>query len=387
MAGGTGDDHYYIDDFGDRVVESHGQGIDRVHTMFSYALGAALESLVLLNNADSGIGNELDNLIVGNAGANRLEGSGGNDTIDGGLGTDELYGGSGADLLYGGGGNDLYWIDQVDDEIVEAINGGIDEVYASADYELRANLENLTLGEGAGIGIGNELANMIQGTHLNNSLDGLSGDDTLKSGEGADTMRGGLGDDTFYVDDLNDEVIDYVGEGRDTVLSGVSFYTLSRNIENLTLSTGGLGGTGNDLDNVITGNRFSNLLEGELGADTLSGGDGNDTLRGGNGNDDLTGGTGADWFQLARDESGVDTFVDFTRGQDKIGLYSFVRSLEDGVNFFVGSGPVSTVETLLYSEATGELFYDIDGTGAEAAVKIAVLSNKSMLSASDFLVI
>ena len=35
----------------------------------------------------------------------------------------------------------------------------------------------------------------------------------------------------------------------------------------------------------------------------------------------------------------------------------------------------------------GNLFYDADGTGKTAAIKLAVLANKASLSVSDFLVI
>ena len=46
-------------------------------------------------------------------------------------------------------------------------------------------------------------------------------------------------------------------------------YTLSANVENLTLTgTGAINGTGNALDNVLTGNSAANTLTGGLGNDT-----------------------------------------------------------------------------------------------------------------------
>jgi Ca2+-binding RTX toxin-like protein len=63
-------------------------------------------------------------------------------------------------------------------------------------------------------------------------------------------------------------------------------YTLSANIENLTLTgTGAINGTGNGLDNILTGNSANNTLTGGAGNDALDGGTGSDTLKGGTGND------------------------------------------------------------------------------------------------------
>ena len=111
---------------------------------------------------------------------------------------------------------------------------------SSVSYTLSANVENLTLTGTAAInGTGNELNNVLTGNSA------------------ADTLTGGLGDDTYVVGNAGDVVIENLNEGTDTVQSSVT-YTLSANVENLTLTgTAAINGTGNELNNVITGNNGS----------------------------------------------------------------------------------------------------------------------------------
>ena len=86
-----GNDTYYIDDPGDVVAEAAGQGIDTVFSPFTYSLasGAAggtsfAENLTLTGTGPvDGIGNDLANVLIGNAGANQLFGGLGNDTLAG----------------------------------------------------------------------------------------------------------------------------------------------------------------------------------------------------------------------------------------------------------------------------------------------------------------
>jgi len=109
----------------------------------------------------------------------------------------------------------------------------------------------------------------------------------LIGGEGSDTMSGGLGNDTYVVESAGDNVIEYSGQGIDTVWSSIS-YSLTANVENLVLTGHDrLDGTGNELDNHMVGNDAANVLAGLGGNDTLIGGAGADILQGGDGNDVL----------------------------------------------------------------------------------------------------
>ncbi|WP_427500878.1 calcium-binding protein [Methylomonas sp. MED-D] len=118
---------------------------------------------------------------------------------------------------------------------------------------------------------------------------GKGGNDTLVGGEGSDTLAGGNGDDTYDLDasdGLVDSVLEYDGEGTDTVyITGVQAYTLTANVENAISNGTGLSLAGNTLDNQLTGDAGTNTLKGNAGADTLIGLDGNDTYSVDNAND------------------------------------------------------------------------------------------------------
>jgi Ca2+-binding RTX toxin-like protein len=239
-----------------------------------------------------------DDLLVGNSGDDRLLAGLGNDTLlggsgddklDGSAGNDYIDGGEGNDIMAGGPGNDTYIVDQIGDVVLEVIQGGAggkDLVVTSFSMTAATNIENLQAAPGELINLtGNELDNTLLGNDEVNTLAGglgrdilfgEAGDDILDGGQGIDRMVGGLGSDTYYVDSKADRIVELVGEGTDTVFATTS-YTLSSNVENLTLQgTGDFTAGGNSLDNHIIGNAGNNILAGGLGADTLEGGLGDD---------------------------------------------------------------------------------------------------------------
>jgi Ca2+-binding RTX toxin-like protein len=485
MTGGKGSDTYVVDDEGDVVVEDADEGTDLVQSSISYALGANVEGLLLTTGDIDGTGNALDNFLIGsdgenvldgglgadllvggggfdtfivdnagdkvvgsglvkssvswsladgggnqliltgtgdidgagsvdgddtitgNSGKNTLSGLGGNDTLDGGqgddtldggAGNDSLDGGAGIDKMSGGAGDDTYWVDDVDDQVIEDVTKGHDTVNASVDFTLSANVEDLILiDEAAVTGTGNALNNAITGSDADNVLSGLAGNDqitgglgddtilggdgndtidgedgndsldggagkdtilggagndTLDGGTGIDALAGGAGNDTYIVDDSGDSVFESSGQGTDLVLSTVS-YVLSSNVENLTLAgAGAIDGTGNTLANVLTGNAAANVLDGGSGNDTLSGGDGNDSLVGGLGNDSLDGGAGADTMAGG---AGNDTYLVDDAGDL---IVEAANEGADTVNTSVSYTLSANVEALVLA-GTG----NIDGTG------------------------
>ena len=106
--------------------------------------------------------------LLGGAGDDILDGADDDDVLDGGAGADRLIGGAGNDRLVGGAGDDTYdfrfYGRSAGDVAVEAAGAGIDEVIASFDYTLDANIENLTLSDTLSLrGIGNALNNTMRG--------------------------------------------------------------------------------------------------------------------------------------------------------------------------------------------------------------------------------
>jgi VCBS repeat-containing protein len=260
MSGGAGNDSYILDDIGDVITEYIDEGMDTVQSSINYTLTDNVENLILTGEHLDGTGNALDNSITGTSGNNILDG------------------GAGADTLAGGAGNDTYIVDHPADVVIELAGEGTDSVFASVDYVLSDNVENLILIGTAGInGTGNALDNLITGNGADNTLNGMAGDDTLDGGAGVDTLIGDVGNDIYYVDNTADVIVENFNEGMDSAFASAT-YTLSDNIENLTLTgTAGIDGTGNALDNIILGNSGANVLDGGAGADTMTGGAGNDT--------------------------------------------------------------------------------------------------------------
>ena len=186
-----------------------------------------------------------------------------------------------------------------DDQISIVVDGEViaaeaATVTSSTTYVLQAGEENLILTGTDNInGFGNDLDNFISGNNANNIIDGR---------DGGDSMRGLDGDDIYRVDNNNDQVVEFSGEGTDKVYSSIS-YILENNVEDLILNLPVLrsqtinkksttatvnldiNGTGNVLNNKITGNNAKNIIDGKGGADRMKGKGDDDTYYVNNKND------------------------------------------------------------------------------------------------------
>jgi Ca2+-binding RTX toxin-like protein len=295
--------------------------------------------------------------------------------------------------MAGGVGNDLYALNSALDVVTEAAGEGTaDQVNSTITHTLSDQVEKLVLTGVAAIdGTGNGLVNTLVGNAAANVLDGAGG---------ADVMAGGAGNDTYVVDNAADRANEAVAAGTDSVFASASF-VLRANVENLTLTgSANLNGSGNALDNVLTGNDGLNILNAGAGADTLAGGAGNDALRGGAGNDRLSGDAGIDRFDFFEvpGAANADLITDFTSGVDKvrldnaahagIGTLGAFTALD--ARFFAAAGAAGGADAsdrVIYDTTSGQLYYDLDGSGAAGAELIATLQGVPTLAAGDLLVI
>jgi Ca2+-binding RTX toxin-like protein len=251
------------------------------------------------------------------SGNDAIYGYDGNDTIYAYNGDDWIRGGNGADYI--NGGNDIDTIDYVTSTAgvwidlkrgegytgeargdvlvsIENINGSVHDDLLIGNDEANVLVgywgkDTLKGGGGADRLIGGEDNDTLEGGAGADFLDGGTGADILDGGVGIDVMNGGAGNDIYYVD-ANDIVTEFAGGGNDTVFSFAYAYTLSDNIEALSLAGSGATGTygaGNALANAIYGNAGSNTLDGRAGADQINGMGGNDTFlfRAGEANGDV----------------------------------------------------------------------------------------------------
>jgi Ca2+-binding RTX toxin-like protein len=332
-----------------------------------------------------------DDAIYGNGGNDTLMGLTGNDLLDGGTGNDLLEGGDGNDTLYGRAGND-------------------------------------TLRNGTG----------------NDTVYGEDGDDYLDAtylsaaGTGTNQLYGGMGNDTYRVNSpVYNVVTENAGEGTDLVESVNSSYTLTANVENLTLITNTstpFDGTGNGLANIIQGSNNSNVLKGLAGddilygdsnsssgtndvlyggvgydtlyggggSDTLYGGDwadilhgdnqgdtlygenGNDTLYGDSGSDTLTGGAGYDTF-VFNDRQFWDTVLDFSSVDDTLRFLDGATQLNIGDADHVAEGKVSVTGPGGFATSAEVVIVtsDIAGTITSTTAAAAIGSATSAYAIGD----
>jgi len=387
-------------------------------------------------------GNEFNQVITGNSAANTISGGGGQDTFVGGNGGDSY-------MIDASNASNVTIIERAADttgvdRVVTSVSfdlGAFNAAYVSSPVVTGSTIGNATSVQGGtealggiiaieqiivanGIGTeainltGNGFAQTLIGNYGNNILNGDNDTGTTNAAGvftptgtpdgnggtngGADTLVGLFGDDTYRVYSQADVIVEIAGQGTDVAFTSGNYQLRTGNsIEVLSAanqsSTTGL---------FLTGNELNQTIIGTAGGDTIWGGAGNDTLRGDGGNDT---------FGFAQSGSGnVDTLADFAPG-DLIGLFtgnvdggfstqSFsgltaVRAADattgvtagtanfDQNEFVNGTTATEAHAQVLYNQATGQVFYDADGTGAGAAVLFAQLAPNTGLGFNDFVLL
>lgn len=297
MIGGLGNDTYYVDNVGDQVVELAGEGTDTINASISYALGANVENLTLLDfsKAEKGIADGVNILVYGYPKANELDYMQGN-AVAGYKGTCALT--SIANLATQA--NQALSEAQV---VQTAINNNwcvtdptkTDYQRGGSNYlQQQALLTSFGIRNGIIMGYNEQaIANLIKGGRgviiglnagklwadsayldaggVNHvvTVTGVACDATTGAINGfyiADSGRGKVSDMTRYV-----SAADFRADAN--VANAYTIYT----VDPIKLWEENINATGNDLANGITGNRGNNILNGGKGNDTLVGQAGNDT--------------------------------------------------------------------------------------------------------------
>jgi Putative Ig domain/RTX calcium-binding nonapeptide repeat (4 copies) len=167
--------------------------------------------------------------------------------------------------------------------------------------------------------------------------------------------------------------------------------TFSLNVERLVLPVVNIVGT--DKADTIAGTDGDDNIAGGAGNDNLFGGLGNDIINGGMGIDNLFGGAGQDIFLYNSPTEGLDKINDFELGSD---AFSFSRAgfggdgvfgsdaigTLDGSRFRLGAAATTASERFIYNNGT--LFFDADGVGGKAQVRLAQLVGSPALTSSSF---
>jgi Ca2+-binding RTX toxin-like protein len=410
LHGGRGNDTYFLDSYGDTVIEFPDPligGIDRVYASFSYALGAGEDELVLVGtHALDGEGNAHANTLTGQSGDNALQGHGGDDTLSGEGGNDSLAGGPGHDLIRGGAGRDVFLLDGAgtNADLIEDFSSGADRLaLPQGELDLPGGvLDARHLRQGPGVVAAQDADDRLVYDTTTGRLyldrDGAGGAEPVQlaqlSGDAPPVLSAA---DVFVVTSSH---LGSIGGTIDTLVSSVDF-TVPGTVRDVDLRLTGsaIEGGGNDFENSIAGNEFGNLLRGYGGRDSLAGGAGDDTLDGGAGIDRLLGGGGGDVFQLNYPGDN-DLIGDFNAGEDRLllnlrvfaGITGSAGEPLDAALFRSGPGARtadSATVRIIYDTTEGVLYYDADGldTGPDdlPPVPVALLGNDThpVLAATD----
>lgn len=376
------------------------------------------------DNLDGGNGNDVlngglgDDFLYGSEGDDQLLGAGGNDYLEGGAGSDRLDGGDGSDILYGQEGNDELAGGAGQDQLFgglgnDILTGGLDHDMLSGGGGNDRFVINLGDGSDSVIdfgGIGRGIAPPADTTAEVDIIE-FRGADLVaqkmlltQKGSNLEISFEGVANTQVILKDFALENLDNLPQSRCATvnLGNILFdgqtaiqdsfdvfnaewqydQVLNRNtVTFLNDLNNRIQGFDNS-DDVINGQGGDDMLWGLSGNDTLRGGTGNDTLFGQQGNDwlvgdqgddllfggsgrnTLVGGLGKDIFALTGE--GTDLVLDFTVGQDRLGLAAGLTF--DQLTVTQGTG-INSSSTWVKLNSTGDLLMTLNNVQASALTR------------------
>ena len=227
---------------------------------------------------------------------------------------------------------------------------------------------------------GTENNDLLIGTDEIEEVKGFNGDDVLLGSSG-DTLNGGEGKDTVVYQLKSSQITADLANNTASDADGENSLIAIENI------------VGSNFGDRINGNNQSNSLRGGKGSDAIDGSGGDDFIVGGVGADTLTGGGGADNFVYLSPSESRDTIVDFNSKLDLISVVSsaFSNDLATGSlsesRFTLGLSATNSEQRFIYNNSTGELLYDVDGSGQRERQLLTTLENSPEISANNIAII
>lgn len=329
--------------------------------VINITIGGASEPLLLLPTKVGGTvfaGTDADELVEAGATNDKIVAGNGNNVISAGEGNNNISAGIGHDVISSGAGNDKI-VAGDGDNVINAGGGNNNISSGSGDDLIGAGSGNDKISAGGG-------GNSIDAGHGNNNVSAGDGDDQILTGDGNDKVNAGSGNNTIDAGNGANKVT--AGSGADMIATHSGKDNINAGEGNNYVSSGA------EADSVTTGSGYDQIFGG-AGNDKISAGAGSDRIDGGAGADKLAGGAGIDTFVFSAINSGeFDTITDFDDDVLEFDLSVFTGLAGASEESFVlGAAALDANDYLVYNASKGVLYYDADGSGAGAAVQIALI--------------
>jgi Ca2+-binding RTX toxin-like protein len=265
LIGGAGDDTFVINNTGD-IVQAQAGGPNTVLSSVSYVAPGNVHNLTGTGSANITLtGNNLQDVITGNAG------------------NDILKAGTGIATLIGGSGNTTFVVNNVADVVIEHPGAGLAIIRSNVSYAAADNVQDLFLTGGAAL---TATGNAHGGTNL---IVGNTGSDTLIGGTGIDVLEAGSGKTTLSA---STAAVMMGGANADKIIAGTGPVFID-------------GGAG--LDAITLGSANSVVA--------FNKGDGNDTIAGGSATGNIVSlGGGVAEGNLSFNKSGANLVLNIGSG-------------------------------------------------------------------------
>ena len=295
MIGGKGDDSYYVDQSGDKIVEQADEGVDTVYASVSTTLSANVENLVLLDGtrAQRAVVKGVKVLVYGLPRSYQLDYDQGNG-VSGFSGTCGETSVANVTLMAGQPASEKdVVLRAIQEHLCDITSASADRRGGTNEFDRQALLQDFGLA--ATISDGFDAQSVAQGIK-----DGKGVLISVSAGQlwGMDLGDDEISDHVVTVTGVacaadSDKIVGfYIADSGRGMASDMCRFVTTQQLQDATdvrgadtiitddsikLRNQDLDASGNELDNILVGNRGNNLITGGKGNDLLIGNAGNDS--------------------------------------------------------------------------------------------------------------